>query len=294
MSIKIMSQAWGAKVKGADKLGLLALADYANDDGLAYPSYDTFAGKVGTSRRQALRIIEKLEAAGEIYKAPNPRKTAVNRYVVVTCQDEAEIAKRLIAALRIAPKDAASVASDIIGKRATSATGVTSNTTTSDIHDTTTSDAGDTSLVTPVTPYPLKNHQTEPSEKTNGIAAPPPAPKSPTPIYAVYEQLLTIQRGLVKEPTLKVVKELLGAGFCAADIAACARWIITEPWHSVEGKPFSAAEIPKRIDFWIKAGRPSLYSDPRGRRGGHAPAQTYRKPTQAEIDAAKAAPIVEV
>jgi hypothetical protein len=29
-------------------------------------------------------------------------------------------------------------------------------------------------------------------------------------------------------------------------------------------------------------------------RNGHAPAQTYRKPTQAEIDAAKAAPIVEV
>lgn len=165
MSVKIMSEVWSiSSVKGADKLGLLALADYANDSGLCFPSYDTFAEKASVSRRQGIRIIEKLESRGHIYKVPNEKQTAVNNYVVVAGVGKEEIVKRLIVAAKVTTKEAERLANSILEKRSTSDTDDTNNETTSDAHDTSTSDTHVTPLVTPMSPEPLYNRQIEPSK----------------------------------------------------------------------------------------------------------------------------------
>lgn len=66
MSIKLMSKVWEeAEVSGSELLVLLALADYANDDGTSiYPSMQSIAKKSRLSIVQARRTIHKLIAKG--------------------------------------------------------------------------------------------------------------------------------------------------------------------------------------------------------------------------------------
>lgn len=67
MSISVTSSVWKtSKQKNNALLMLLAIADNANDEGWAYPSIDTLASKVRVTRRNAQKIIDRLEAAGEV------------------------------------------------------------------------------------------------------------------------------------------------------------------------------------------------------------------------------------
>jgi hypothetical protein len=61
MSIKLMSQVWEKQVSHSEQAILLAMADYADDEGRnCYPSYDRLAWKTGYSERQVQRIIKDL------------------------------------------------------------------------------------------------------------------------------------------------------------------------------------------------------------------------------------------
>ena len=62
MSIKLMSHVWdAAQVSGSELLVLLALADFANDEGGSiYPSMATIAKKARLSDKQARRVVHKL------------------------------------------------------------------------------------------------------------------------------------------------------------------------------------------------------------------------------------------
>lgn len=66
MSIRLMSEIWkSAKdVKSERLIVLLALADWANDDGYCWPKMDTIAEKARTSKDGASRIVAWLEEAG--------------------------------------------------------------------------------------------------------------------------------------------------------------------------------------------------------------------------------------
>ena len=67
MSIMQMVLAWKVRdVSGTDKLVLLALADWANDEGLCWPSLDTLAEKSSLNRRTVMNAIGRLENAGLI------------------------------------------------------------------------------------------------------------------------------------------------------------------------------------------------------------------------------------
>lgn len=67
MSIKLMSQVWEmADVSGSELLLLLALADYANDKDICWPSLPTLAKRARISERQTQRVIQQLEADGHI------------------------------------------------------------------------------------------------------------------------------------------------------------------------------------------------------------------------------------
>ena len=82
MSIEVYKRAWGAKVSGSHKLMLLALAEHANGDGVCWPGYPKLADMIGTTQRQAMRVIDKLEQDGLIRKWENRGRGHSNLYFI--------------------------------------------------------------------------------------------------------------------------------------------------------------------------------------------------------------------
>lgn len=67
MSIKMMSQVWEySSAEGSELLLLLAIADFADDDGFAFPGTSTLAKKIRMSERSVKRLRQKLYEKGEL------------------------------------------------------------------------------------------------------------------------------------------------------------------------------------------------------------------------------------
>ena len=67
MSIRVMSQVWEhSHATGGQLLVLLAIADFSNDDGEAWPSVPTLAKKARISERHTQRVVKQLKAMGEL------------------------------------------------------------------------------------------------------------------------------------------------------------------------------------------------------------------------------------
>lgn len=80
-----MTKVWDrSAAKGSSLLVLLAIADFASDDGgSAFPSIPTLARKVRMSDRQVQRIVAGLVQLGELAVVPGPSPTSSNSYQVV-------------------------------------------------------------------------------------------------------------------------------------------------------------------------------------------------------------------
>ncbi|MGQ9890100.1 MAG: helix-turn-helix domain-containing protein [Aggregatilineales bacterium] len=83
MSIHVMNVVWRrSKHKGSTLLVLLAMADYASDDGTGiWPSYQTLAQKARLSRRQAINVVRSLIESGAI-TCIGQSATRTNRYQI--------------------------------------------------------------------------------------------------------------------------------------------------------------------------------------------------------------------
>jgi len=66
MSIRVMSSLWDLELNPTVKLVLLALADCANDEGLAWPSIATLARKASVGERTVQRSLVEARALGII------------------------------------------------------------------------------------------------------------------------------------------------------------------------------------------------------------------------------------
>lgn len=67
MSIKVMTEVWeSSSTKGGARLVLLALADYANDDGYCHPGVERLVLKSALTERNVQFILRELEARGEL------------------------------------------------------------------------------------------------------------------------------------------------------------------------------------------------------------------------------------
>lgn len=83
MSVLIMSRVWAySQHKGGNLLVLLALADFSNDAGEAYPSIKTIAKKSRLSERQVQRAIQEIVDSGELRKEENGGVFGSNRYTI--------------------------------------------------------------------------------------------------------------------------------------------------------------------------------------------------------------------
>lgn len=93
MSIQVMSWVWeNAPIKGRTLLVLLAIADWASDEGIAWPSVDSISKKARCSIRTAQTAIEQLVKAGLLSIESNAGPHGTNRYCVVQKLRGAEIA----------------------------------------------------------------------------------------------------------------------------------------------------------------------------------------------------------
>ena len=82
MSIEAISAVWkySRQTKPAPRLVLLALADYTNHEGIAWPAVSTLARKVWMSKRNVQRCLRVLEKTGELEVRRNQGRRGSNIY----------------------------------------------------------------------------------------------------------------------------------------------------------------------------------------------------------------------
>ncbi len=68
MSVAIMTQVWQLDLPDSEKIVLLALADCANDEGLAWPSMATLAKKCSKGERTCQGVIKQLVEKGVLQR----------------------------------------------------------------------------------------------------------------------------------------------------------------------------------------------------------------------------------
>lgn len=83
MSVRCLSRVWEhSRHSGTALLMMLAIADFADDDGRAYPSIATLAKKCRMSPRNVNLILAELRKSGELTVRQNEGPNATNLYVV--------------------------------------------------------------------------------------------------------------------------------------------------------------------------------------------------------------------
>lgn len=84
MSVRTMARVWELSAhSGTELLMLLAIADFADDGGNAYPSVQTLAEKCRMKSRNANVILASLRASGELEVKQNEGPHGTNRYRIV-------------------------------------------------------------------------------------------------------------------------------------------------------------------------------------------------------------------
>ena len=91
MSIRVMTSVWDDLRTQAhsELLVLLALADWANDDGYCWPTICALASKARLSERAVQQILGRLTATGRIRRFQGGGRGRANRYQVVTAGNDA-------------------------------------------------------------------------------------------------------------------------------------------------------------------------------------------------------------
>ena len=86
-----MSQVWNMEIEDSTaKLTLMALADFSDDEGYCYPSYEVLAKKISKSKRTAIRAVEKLTELGFLQKEKRELKdgtSSANLYKILSEND---------------------------------------------------------------------------------------------------------------------------------------------------------------------------------------------------------------
>lgn len=82
-----MSQVWEhSRLGGTELLCMLAIADFANDAGIAYPSVDTIASKIRMSKRNTNYLLRKIEQSDELVIERNAGPRGCNLFRLQTLQ----------------------------------------------------------------------------------------------------------------------------------------------------------------------------------------------------------------
>jgi len=128
MSVEMMSQCWRLDLPQNKKLVLLAIADHANDEGIAWPSQGRIAWKTGYSRRNIKRILDELVDDGYLKVLRIGRGRGTSSVHQLTLDEAPELPKYnaddyyIPFKQKVTPATPNTVKGDITGKKVTSAT----------------------------------------------------------------------------------------------------------------------------------------------------------------------------
>jgi hypothetical protein len=88
MSIRVMTQVWAnSRQKGNALLMLLAIADFADDQGYAHPGIETLAEKSRMSERNTRYVLATLVASGELELSRGTGPRGCNEYQIKLSQN---------------------------------------------------------------------------------------------------------------------------------------------------------------------------------------------------------------
>lgn len=92
MTMTAMNRVWDTSATiGTNRVVLLALADRADDKGIAYPSIDWIAQRANIRPRQVRNILRSLEECGELITIPGRGRGNTNLYIVATGLSQTEL-----------------------------------------------------------------------------------------------------------------------------------------------------------------------------------------------------------
>lgn len=202
MSILITSRVWSSTKTTipSHRLLLLAIADFADDNGEAWPSVGTLAARCCLSERSANRIIAGLCQSGELERRIGAGPKGTNVYRVLTCTG-------VVPAVDAPPPDTGD----------TPVAHVTPDTTDTLTPTSGGDDTGDRIPLTPMSPEPSLNRQELPHGSTASTVRLPPCPHSKL-IDLFAERATTLPRPR---------KELWEGSQAAKDMQDRWRWVLT-------------------------------------------------------------------
>ncbi len=87
MSIELMNKAFKANLPPASKLLLIALCDYANDDGICYPSLKTIQSKVNLGKTNITYILKSFELLNVIERSKRKRENGSYTSTIYTIKN---------------------------------------------------------------------------------------------------------------------------------------------------------------------------------------------------------------
>lgn len=93
MSIRVMAAVWDSSHhRGAALLLMLAIADFARDDGVAWPTLGTLAHKTRMSDRQIRRLVGECERSGEL-RIDRSRGRSPHRFRIVLDGERGQVVR---------------------------------------------------------------------------------------------------------------------------------------------------------------------------------------------------------
>ena len=118
MSIEVMTTVWNrSQHQQTNLICLLALADAANEDGFCWPGIQTIAHRCRCNKRNALYVIDKLEASGELLTRRGRGYGNTNHYLITVAVPPGMLADLLIRYFECSAVDAVEIATVHCQKR---------------------------------------------------------------------------------------------------------------------------------------------------------------------------------
>ncbi len=118
MSTEATERVWNhSGQKGSALLMLLGLADQADAYGYCWPSVATASQRARVTERQGKRLLDQLEAAGELIIQRGAGRGNTSRYIVTPGMDAERIATSLVARFGLTPVEAVECARQCIERR---------------------------------------------------------------------------------------------------------------------------------------------------------------------------------
>lgn len=294
MSFKVAAYVWKhSKHRGTSKLLLIALADFANDNGICWPSAATLAERINESERHTRALIKQLVDSGDLIAVAGGGRGKTTRYGIVVGMTDKQRAK-LNSVLQNTVSENSDIEETVISGVENSVLQRT-ETVISGVADEVPFDAPERAKVAQNGGGIHHGSIIDPSEiAERAKSAPRSSPKKTekTPEHKAYlDRKKAIEQAYVNElgytpaafgKEAKSSKWLAEQGYTPEQVVKCYRHLLADDFYAKQH--ISLAIVSKQIGAWLKS-----KSGTNGHTNGATPKQTYVPPPSDALPAQETA-----